>query len=455
MRMKIIKKLLCMFVIIVLCLNSFAAVVSDNDGNAFITKEEFDNLKNDFNKQIEQYNESIDSKIDSAIASYLAGTMLSTVLGLDNLILEDKYFIKTATTMECSWNAGYKWKIKMNYGVQARTDYTTYGMCWWEWRTNADITTVGTQTLFYLGTVNSDNSLSIQNKLKSWPIATAMGSQSFAMADRSNTNQAVNWPELRMTPDTWSTGMSSVNYGPTVCNYDESVTATTAWNFEDTYEEFEKNELWGGSVPTTTFYFVKNTEIASLDNHATHTNSGRIAWQQANPCDSLVAHGNCKKHALKDYTFVGEIPLYIGIYSHKFYDSTTTDTKATWDLVRDDETTTAYGSVLYKYSGMPICKINNDGKLKFNLKFTDTYGRAGTYYIVQQGEFDKDAIETTGPHMTRVTTPGNVYYASNGDTVQFEINVKQGKALFIKCNPEEPMAHIKVSVVGDIALTIN
>ena len=48
-------------------------MVSDNDGSAFITKAEFDSLKNDFQSQIDQYNTSIDSKIDGAIASYLAG----------------------------------------------------------------------------------------------------------------------------------------------------------------------------------------------------------------------------------------------------------------------------------------------------------------------------------------------------------------------------------------------
>ncbi len=54
-------------------IESFAAVVSDNDGSAFITKAEFDSLKNNFQSQIDQYNTSIDSKIDGAIASYLAG----------------------------------------------------------------------------------------------------------------------------------------------------------------------------------------------------------------------------------------------------------------------------------------------------------------------------------------------------------------------------------------------
>ena len=68
-----LKKALCLVFAFLLSINSFAAVVSDNDGSAFITKAEFDSLKNNFQSQLDSYNSSIDNKIDSAIASYLAG----------------------------------------------------------------------------------------------------------------------------------------------------------------------------------------------------------------------------------------------------------------------------------------------------------------------------------------------------------------------------------------------
>ena len=55
----------------------FGAVVSDNDGSAFITKAEYDSLKNTFQSQLDNYNNGIDSKIDSAISSYLAGISIN------------------------------------------------------------------------------------------------------------------------------------------------------------------------------------------------------------------------------------------------------------------------------------------------------------------------------------------------------------------------------------------
>ena len=74
---RLIKKNIAIVLIVVLCINSFAAIVSDNDGSAFITKAEFDSLKNDFQSQINNYQTSLDSKIDGAIASYLAGIRVS------------------------------------------------------------------------------------------------------------------------------------------------------------------------------------------------------------------------------------------------------------------------------------------------------------------------------------------------------------------------------------------
>ena len=74
---RMLKRVVAAFATLLLCINSFAAIVSDNDGSAFITKAEFDSLKNNFQSQIDNYNTSIDAKIDGAIAAYLAGIQIS------------------------------------------------------------------------------------------------------------------------------------------------------------------------------------------------------------------------------------------------------------------------------------------------------------------------------------------------------------------------------------------
>ena len=72
----LIKKTISVFIIISLLLMetlNYAAIVSDNDGSVFVTKAEFESLKDDFASQVANYSDSIDKKIDGAIASYLAG----------------------------------------------------------------------------------------------------------------------------------------------------------------------------------------------------------------------------------------------------------------------------------------------------------------------------------------------------------------------------------------------
>jgi hypothetical protein len=82
---KMFKKALCLSFALLICINTFAAVVSDNDGSAFITKAEFDSLKNNFQASLDQYNSNIDRKIDDAIAQYLNGIKISKETTLTSL----------------------------------------------------------------------------------------------------------------------------------------------------------------------------------------------------------------------------------------------------------------------------------------------------------------------------------------------------------------------------------
>ena len=70
---KMLKKLACLFLVVLMSIDSLAAVVGDSDGSAFITKREFEELKTNFNKEIEKYSNSIDNKIDGVISNYVNG----------------------------------------------------------------------------------------------------------------------------------------------------------------------------------------------------------------------------------------------------------------------------------------------------------------------------------------------------------------------------------------------
>ena len=67
------KKILILLFTFLYSISTFASIVDNNDGAAFVTKAEFEDLKMSFNEQIERYNNSLDNKIDGVISDYLAG----------------------------------------------------------------------------------------------------------------------------------------------------------------------------------------------------------------------------------------------------------------------------------------------------------------------------------------------------------------------------------------------
>ena len=94
-------------------INSFSAIVGDSDGATFVTKAEFEELKENLNEQINRYNTSIDSKIDGRISSYVSGIHLDT-----------KYDISAPV----SNYRDIKWKndLYVKIGTRTWTNYNTY-----------------------------------------------------------------------------------------------------------------------------------------------------------------------------------------------------------------------------------------------------------------------------------------------------------------------------------------
>ena len=105
---RIIKIFLALFLVELMSINSIAAIVSDNDGSAFITKAEFDSLKNNFQSQIDQFNANIDSKIDAAISSYIAGIKTTSETDLSSYIDENG---KYGNLINLSWNASSSFRM--------------------------------------------------------------------------------------------------------------------------------------------------------------------------------------------------------------------------------------------------------------------------------------------------------------------------------------------------------
>ena len=122
------KKITILFIpvlFVFLLSNSFAAVVSDNDGSAFISKAEFDSLKNNFQSQLDQYNTSIDNKIDSAISTYLAGVKVDKEVQVRTLV--DYAVNNYIYCYDATDPLAYKYGWPIIYGDFVASGFTQWG----------------------------------------------------------------------------------------------------------------------------------------------------------------------------------------------------------------------------------------------------------------------------------------------------------------------------------------
>lgn len=119
---RIMKKIvLTLISFLVICEMCMAALVTDNDGAAFITKSEFDSLKNDFQSQIDVFNRTIDSTIDKAISEYLAGISNKSSGTFDPVDIENYANIE--------WRDKLIWKGTMRT-FNSATSYSTAAGTW-------------------------------------------------------------------------------------------------------------------------------------------------------------------------------------------------------------------------------------------------------------------------------------------------------------------------------------
>ena len=114
-----------------MCINSFGAVVGDNDGAAFITKAEFESLKNVFQAQINKYNASIDNKIDGAIASYIAGINVAKDTITNNLCYdEDGVLSVRANYDDINWKEGFIYLTEDHYQIFNKNNASATDTLW-------------------------------------------------------------------------------------------------------------------------------------------------------------------------------------------------------------------------------------------------------------------------------------------------------------------------------------
>ena len=153
-----VAKIASIVFLVTLSIANFAVAVSDNDGSAFITKAEFDSLKNSFQSQIDQYNTAIDSRIDYAISSYLSGVKVESVISLDEYVTKLYNQSPFATTF-----------VDKSQAINGSNNENFVRGGWWFFC----IFGWNTQVSTYTGQVNYSNGVFQDHAMNLYPTSTA------------------------------------------------------------------------------------------------------------------------------------------------------------------------------------------------------------------------------------------------------------------------------------------
>ena len=470
----IIKRVSCISLVFLLSINSFAAIVSDNDGSAFITKAEFDALKNDFQSQIDTYNQSIDAKIDGAIASYLSGISLTKTFKLESKLnicnaagwYFDKDWTKTASGL------GDKAKLRLAAAICLNRDASI--------ATSTGTKTSETNTIWEIvwGSVNRDNpsfktfgstpdkyisyredtaypgKVIASSQIQSVPsVSVVYGKSHTAMSvSISNLTTMTAWTETKGSATSWGAFPVSHSFDPFGSSYAQSIGGVQSIINED--EMF----TIGQGLPTTSFTDAKFYGLKIGKEHLIGDSWGT---------KSLADCGS-------NGQYVGGMQYTISAYSSSYVRTTSTNYSTTassnntqWKATlyrhkydhdyyyRDinlQDISSAAGEFCTYGDGLPLFSSDQTGRVSFIL---DTGILNSQNFEIRAGKFNNTNINAS-PFATLPNANANITQLSTSATNtqwKIEFDAVKGTSYYIVCKPTVA-GKCYVKTVGDIVLKV-
>ena len=420
-------------------MNSFTAVVSDNDGSAFITKAEFDSLKNDFQSQIDQYNSAIDSKIDNAIASYLAGISVSKSIKLvdeielarDNSVNDVTFALwqMPATTKHVADARGgfyvsrdvgsgtdrdagkvHGFHIISNMRASGYIIYQEYlGLN--NAGSKSDYTSAYYFVNFPFARLDDSSYQSIGNT-EDWCLVSELRNRVYFTLKTTYNSFSIghfpsyssNWridfyhPETKnlltdfTSADTTKNGPGSYTWSSPIhiCNTNASPISSInhIWSFNDEANDVIQNNFLNyniaGSIPNTT------TNCVDFSYRDKYVDGSTFNYMlQKNPPSTTTHNGGnsgseifiMRWNGSSDENWYDGSTRYEAMndYTFNFKWNTQKNYNLNWTRLTNKYYCEKLGVPYYKYYGIPICTTTNKpGKLKLKLKFTNNRTDSGS-----------------------------------------------------------------------------
>ena len=494
MKLKQIKKsFLELIVILVLLTTCFvnASVVSDNDGSAFITKAEFDSLKNNFQSQVDQYNNNIDAKIDSAISSYLAGikTELTETLTNYNKKMYDNN-VDNVKFINYGTSAAYPSTINNIYGEFAlycsRSQTTRTNVNngkWWMIRFSTGGTYGGDNEWYDFGTQNAYYLINLNDTIAD----STVGGKALSLAKTSRyydkwkikhetAGHSVNDNTFPTDSATWLNGMTkSFNV-----NIENEGKVSGIFQDSEVRDDFSFS---GGDIKFTSTLgeeWVEYSDSATSKKKVGFMSSGQIPSQNLHCIEYLnrsiyngtqVTFDNMHNvgGVIRYYYFnantdtglsmafdtsVGTWPTKLTIYNHKIYDIPVTK------LIN----VSASGIVskpVYFYMGLPMTEVTKEGEVTMKARFFSDSGN-NVKLTITDLNFNNTATPETWTYTKGGVEYDHVLYKGTHETgktytIKFKKNAveKSTETLWYRLADDGSADEKVYMVVDDITLKYN
>lgn len=468
-----VNKVIMMLICILLLTTSYtkAAVISDNDGSAFITKAEFEAMKKNFNTQVERYNESIDSKIDGAIASYLAA-MTVKMENVDSILnrfsTNQRTFVQaisnpTTCTQDDIYieESGY-WVAAYSYAsAGGYSGYALAGLVGFDgghqkrlWPKNngktskyifLDTTEINKTEYLY---INDNYRKYIQYYIYISGALTADSSpwteyQHFGGPTSISWTNTYNWSgESRRRVTAEGTEVNCTEVLMLQVNNDDYDTTVSGVN-----EMAWASRMSGSTIYTTNAGCLKKSDRLNWTHRITNFSLGNSQQQSINaPWWGLGAEINSNNNTASTPP-VGPIPLSFNVPKI---------TMLGGDKIIVNDISKTIGEPVYYYSGLPLCTLSNESK-NLTLKIKPTINKksasdtSGITLAIKKSQFNNSAISAEASsdlYYTKTWTATDLPDEIKIELKEEDLAPSRGKTIWVKAIASNTNCTVTLETTG-------
>ena len=458
---RLCRRVTCFFACVCFCINTFSAAVSDNDGAAFITKAEFDSLKNTFQSEIDRYNNSLDNKIESAISSYIGGVKAKKQTKQDNLYNRFGSIVRWTDIPIKS--VSLKYQVKSFSAIFFQGDgYSSSNMLLCRFMSgNTTSTSSGTGT-YNLFTKENDVKYYYGYVSGEYCTTNYVFSGVFMFSGSSIDGKEFPSSTVNGSRDTWPDSSSYVwNGGGTTQNWYTSDPNTSGWGNKQAY--WSRSDSYNNGTTYNYVNYMSSGSISSTANRMLDFNNRVGGYSESG------ARTDFRSYISLSYSLTNAIMYNGGAGgTPKIKDDHAYFYPQSYDVAPSNlyswAAYTALGRNIYLYQGLPLfnSSVSGTASTTFTLYTSNSSAANVTFYLRDNSFFSNGtpsgnqvfkAWRVNGSTKTLIGNNVTSITVPRSTKVEIEFSAKKDHEYIFKLAPSSTSYYAYISDFDDIIVT--